>query len=73
MLIPEGFAHGFQALSEGCELLYVHSAPYVAQADGGLNPRDPGLAIAWPLPIAEISERDAGQPAIDPAFKGLAL
>jgi dTDP-4-dehydrorhamnose 3,5-epimerase len=72
LLIPEGFAHGFQALSDGAVLLYCHSAPYVPQAEGGLNPRDPSLAIGWPLAIAEMSTRDAGQPAVDSAFEGLA-
>jgi dTDP-4-dehydrorhamnose 3,5-epimerase len=73
LLIPAGFAHGFQALSEECELLYVHSAPYVASAEGGFSPRDPALAIAWPLAIAEMSERDAGHPPIGPSFKGVTL
>ena len=30
LLIPEGFAHGFQTLTEDCELLYLHTAPYAA-------------------------------------------
>jgi dTDP-4-dehydrorhamnose 3,5-epimerase len=73
LLIPAGFAHGFQALSDECELLYVHSAPYVAAAEGGLNPRDAALAIGWPLAIAEMSERDAGHPPVGPDFEGLTL
>jgi dTDP-4-dehydrorhamnose 3,5-epimerase len=73
LLIPAGFAHGFQALSDDCELLYVHSAPYVAAAEGGLSPRDSRLAIKWPLAIAEISERDAGHPAVGPDFEGVTL
>jgi dTDP-4-dehydrorhamnose 3,5-epimerase len=73
LLIPAGFAHGFQTLSEECELLYVHSAPYVATAEGGLSPRDAALAIAWPLAIAEMSERDAGHPPVGPDFEGVTL
>ncbi len=60
LLIPAGFAHGFQALSDDVELLYCHSAPYVAAAEAGLNPQDPRLALAWPLAITELSARDAG-------------
>ena len=60
LLIPEGFAHGFQTLSEDCELLYLHSHSHVQGAEGGLNPQDESLAIAWPLPISEMSERDRG-------------
>lgn len=64
LAIPEGFAHGFQTLSENCEMLYFHTAAYHAPAEGGLNPRDPLLAIEWPLPISEVSERDASHPFI---------
>lgn len=71
LLIPRGFAHGFQALSEDCELLYLHSSPYAPQAEGALNVRDPRLAIAWPEPIAELSARDANHPLLDGDFAGI--
>jgi dTDP-4-dehydrorhamnose 3,5-epimerase len=71
LLIPEGFAHGFQTLTDDVEMLYCHSTAYTSRAEGGLNPRDPRLAIAWPLAIAEISARDAGHPMLDAAFKGV--
>lgn len=71
LLIPQGFAHGFQALSEDAELLYLHSAPYQPGAEGALNFRDPNLAIKWPLPLGDISERDAGHPLLDNSFKGI--
>lgn len=58
LLIPEGFAHGFQTLTDDVEMLYFHSAPYRADAEDGLNPKDPSLAINWPLPITEMSDRD---------------
>lgn len=73
LLIPEGFAHGFQCLSDDCELVYLHSRPYAPDGEGGLNARDPTLAIAWPLPVAELSERDAGLPFVDQDFAGLKL
>lgn len=71
LLIPQGFAHGFQALSDDCELLYLHSRPYAALAEGALHVQDPLLSIAWPLPIAELSARDASHSFIDEAFPGL--
>lgn len=71
LLIPKGFAHGFQTLVDDCELLYLHSEPYLATAEGGVNPRDPALAIAWPLGIAELSQRDAGHPLLAEDFTGL--
>jgi dTDP-4-dehydrorhamnose 3,5-epimerase len=73
LLIPEGFAHGFQAMGENVELLYCHSAAYVAGAEAGLNPLDPALAIAWPLPVAELSPRDSQQPLLHQRFEGVAV
>lgn len=73
LLIPEGFAHGFQTLSDDVELLYCHSAAYAAEAEAGLNSRDRCLAIAWPLPVAELSARDAGHPLIRVEFEGVSI
>lgn len=71
LLIPKGFAHGFQTLTEGVELIYVHSAAYVPTAEGGLHPQDPAIAIAWPRAIAKLSPRDASHPLVDSVFKGI--
>lgn len=71
LLIPEGFAHGFQALSDDVELIYCHSAFYAPDAEGGITALDPRLAIAWPLPIAARSPRDEALPAIDDRFPGV--
>ena len=71
LLIPEGCAHGFQTLSDDAELLYCHSMAYAPQADAGLNPLDPRLAISWPLPVAMVSDRDTRQPSVDARFEGV--
>jgi len=71
LLIPEGLAHGFQTLTDDAELLYCHSVAYAPTAEGGLDPRDVRLAIAWPLPIAGFSARDEAHPPLDPGFEGL--
>lgn len=73
MVIPEGCAHGFQALVPGSELLYLHTAAYQAAAEGGIRYNDPAIRIAWPLTPADISERDNSHPLIDSSFKGIAL
>ena len=73
MLIPEGFAHGFQALSDDVELIYCHSAAYRPEAEGGLRATDPRLDIRWPLPAAELSPRDSGHPLLDAAFLGIEI
>jgi dTDP-4-dehydrorhamnose 3,5-epimerase len=65
LLIPEGFAHGFQTLVPGCELIYCHSAAYAPAAEGGINALDPSLAIAWPLPASTRSDRDLALPSLD--------
>ncbi|WP_285404500.1 dTDP-4-dehydrorhamnose 3,5-epimerase family protein [Luteibacter sp. ME-Dv--P-043b] len=69
--IPEGFAHGFQALEAGCELIYVHSQPYRQDAECGVWPLDPQLGIAWPRAIALMSDRDAQHGPIDATFQGV--
>jgi dTDP-4-dehydrorhamnose 3,5-epimerase len=71
LLIPEGLAHGFQALSDNVEIIYFHSAAYEARAEAGFQPTDPRLAIGWPLTITELSARDAGHPLINKDFTGV--
>jgi len=71
ILIPEGFAHGFQTLSDACELLYLHSSAYTPEAESGLSPLDPLLSISWPLPISDLSDKDAQQLPVGPEFKGV--
>jgi dTDP-4-dehydrorhamnose 3,5-epimerase len=72
MFIPEGFAHGYQTLADDCELLYLHSTAYQSSAEFGVNPRDPRLAIAWPIEIAEMSARDASHPMLTDDYPGVA-
>ncbi|MEK1906777.1 MAG: dTDP-4-dehydrorhamnose 3,5-epimerase [Pseudomonas sp.] len=73
LLLPPGFAHGFQALSDDAELLYLHSADYTPGHEGGLSVTDPHLAIDWPLPLKNLSARDAGHPLLDESFQGVHL
>ena len=70
-LIPEGFAHGFQTLTDDCELLYFHTAAYRPAAEGGVNARDPMLAIRWPEDITEVSSRDSSHPMLTREYRGL--
>jgi dTDP-4-dehydrorhamnose 3,5-epimerase len=73
VLIPEGCAHGFQALEPNSELLYLHSESYSPAHEGGLRFDDPRLGIRWPLPAADLSDRDRNHPLVDSAFEGMAL
>ncbi len=73
LYIPEGFAHGFQALTENCELLYLHSAFYRSSAENGLNVADPRLGINWPLVLTDCSDRDRNIPMIENFFAGVVI
>ena len=72
LLVPEGFAHGFQTLSDRVHVVYCCSAPYSAPSEGGLLATDPKLGIRWPLPI-NTSPRDAQHPLINAAFTGVSV
>ena len=73
LFIPEGFAHGYQTIVEDCELLYVHTAAYDPAAERGVHPLDPRVAIAWPLAMEDISERDAAHQHLGPGFDGIVV
>jgi len=73
LVIPEGFAHGFQVMEPNSELLYLHTHFYHPPSEGGLRYDDPGLAISWPLPAQDLSQRDLNHPLISADFTGLAL
>ncbi len=73
MLIPEGYAHGFQALTEDCELIYLQTAAYHPETEGALNVADPRLGIAWPLQVHDLSERDRSHPLVGQGYQGIEL
>jgi dTDP-4-dehydrorhamnose 3,5-epimerase len=73
MVIPEGFAHGFQVLEVGSELLYLHTAFYKPEVEGGVRHDDPALGITWPMPVTDISARDSSHAYMDTSFRGIAL
>jgi dTDP-4-dehydrorhamnose 3,5-epimerase len=68
-----GYAHGFQALTPDCELLYLHAEAYHPEAEGGLQVIDHRININWALPISELSPRDHSHPFISPNFQGIVL
>ena len=71
LYIPEGFAHGFQCLSDDCQLLYHHSEFYRPGAEGGILYNDPMIKITWPIDVTVISTRDKEHPLLDKSFKGI--
>ncbi len=73
MVIPDGFAHGFQALEENCQLLYLHTAIYQPASEGGVAYNDTSIGIKWPLPVYSLSDRDKALPTISKTFEGIKL
>lgn len=64
--IPEGFAHGFQVLEDATEVFYQMSTIYAPAASTGVRYDDKAFGIDWPLPVAELSERDRSFPDFRP-------
>ena len=73
LLIPEGFAHGFQSLSYNVEILYLHSEIYHPDAEDRINPTDPILGIKWPIEVSHISDQDLYANMLDIEFRGIKL
>lgn len=71
LFIPEGFAHGFQTLTENCGLIYHHSNFYTPGAEAGIKYDDPLVNIEWPSKPSLISERDNNHPYLTEVFKGI--
>ena len=73
ILIPEGFAHGFQTLEDDTALIYHHTQYYTPGADAGVRFDDPALHIDWKLPATMVSEKDKSYKMIDQKFKGITI
>jgi dTDP-4-dehydrorhamnose 3,5-epimerase len=65
LYIPEGFAHGYQTLTDNTEIFYQMSEYYHPESAGGVRWNDPAFNIAWPLPVSVIAQRDATYPLLD--------
>jgi dTDP-4-dehydrorhamnose 3,5-epimerase len=66
LLVPRGFAHGFQTLTENCEVLYKVTDYYAPHAEKGLLWNDPALGVSWPIAAADtlLNARDASWPKL---------
>lgn len=67
LYIPEGFAHGYLALTDHCEVLYKTSGYYAPQYDRGFRWNDPEVAIAWPIEKPLLSMKDSSVPLLKSA------
>ena len=59
MLVPVGFAHGYQALSDYAEVEYKQTGFYSPAAEGVLLWSDPDVSVEWPISPPLLSDRDA--------------
>lgn len=62
LYMPKDFAHGFQALEDNSEIMYLVSEPYTPTAEAGIRYNDPVIHVDWPLPVTMVSEKDASWP-----------
>lgn len=65
LLIPTGFAHGFQTLEDNCEVVYFHTNFYNPMFESGLRFDDPVLNLKWPLKPTLISKKDLNYQLMD--------
>ena len=74
LMVPVGFGHAFQALSDGAEVIYKCSGYYTPAAEGGVAWNDPDVGIEWPIAAPILSRRDRDQVSLreylrHPAFQ----
>ena len=63
--VPPMFAHGYQTLVDGADVMYQVDRPYSPKHEMGLRYDDPALNIKWPLAISQISDKDKAWPLIE--------
>lgn len=73
LVIPEGFAHGFQTLTDDCEIIYFVTNYYSPNLERGLYPLDPYVDINWPLKVNLMSIKDSAWPLINEVFDAIDL
>lgn len=66
LYVPEMFAHGYQALTDGAEVFYQVSEFYAPGTERGLRHDDPAFGVVWPMPVTVISEKDRSWPLFAP-------
>jgi len=64
LYVPGGFAHGFQCLTDNCEVFYQMSEYYQPALARGLRWNDPAVGIRWPLADATVNDRDRQLPRL---------
>ena len=69
--VPYGFAHGYQTLTNNCELIYFHTDYYDKSESKIINCFDTTINIKWPLKFKLVSKKDMNKKFINKSFKGI--
>jgi dTDP-4-dehydrorhamnose 3,5-epimerase len=70
LYVPEMFAHGYQALTDGAEVVYQVGEFYTPGYERGLRYSDPILGIEWPTEVTVISDKDAAWDLLETTVVG---
>ena len=62
--VPPGFAHGFCVLSEGADVEYKCTAPWLPEAEIAVAWNDPAIGVPWPIDEPLLSPRDGAAPPL---------
>jgi dTDP-4-dehydrorhamnose 3,5-epimerase len=65
LYVPGGIAHGFQCLTDDCQVFYQMSEFYFPELARGLRWNDPRIAIQWPVADPVLSQRDQNLPLLE--------
>jgi dTDP-4-dehydrorhamnose 3,5-epimerase len=66
LYVPEGCAHGYQALKDATEMHYMTSQFYASDLARGVRFDDPAFSILWPLKPSTVSAQDRNWPLLEP-------
>jgi len=72
LYVPEGFAHGFLAMSNEADVLYKVNSEYSAESDRGILWNDPEVGVKWPIDKPILSKKDMEQPLLKNADNNFA-
>ena len=65
--VPPGFAHGFCAMTDDCDVTYKCTAYYDPPSEQGIIWNDPDIGIRWPVEQPRLSTKDAVAPRLKDA------
>jgi dTDP-4-dehydrorhamnose reductase/dTDP-4-dehydrorhamnose 3,5-epimerase len=65
LLIPRGFGHAFQTLTDNCEVLYKVDELYEPSLDRAIAYNDPQITINWEISEPIVSQKDIDAPFLE--------